>query len=185
MINFLQNLGLSQVISEPTNFEPHKNHSCIDLIVTDQPNIILESGTRASLDSYCHHQIIHCKVNFRIPPLPFERKIWHFNRANSAAIKRCMISFPWRQHLHLNTDPNWQVKAFDIIFNKISVDFIPNETKRFVARDPPWITKSLKQCSIKKIDFSEITKGMDIKLLIKFGLALFVLNVNKLLNLSN
>ena len=38
-------LGLSQLISEPTNFEPHKNPSCIDLIVTDQPKIILDSGT--------------------------------------------------------------------------------------------------------------------------------------------
>jgi len=70
-------LGLSQVISEPTNFEPRSNSSCIDLIVTDQPNIILNSGTRASLDSTCHHQIIHCKVNLTIPPpTPFERKIW-------------------------------------------------------------------------------------------------------------
>ena len=85
----ITNLGLFQLISEPTNFEPHKNPSCIDLVVTDQPNIILDSGTRASLDSYCHHQIVHCKVNFRIPPpLPFERKIWHFNRENTAAIKR-------------------------------------------------------------------------------------------------
>ena len=33
--------GLSQFISEPTNFEPHRNLSCIDLVVTDQPNIIL------------------------------------------------------------------------------------------------------------------------------------------------
>ena len=33
-------LGLSQVISEPTNFEPNKKPSCIDLIVTDQPNIV-------------------------------------------------------------------------------------------------------------------------------------------------
>ena len=61
----ITNLGLFQLISEPTNFEPHKNPSCIDLVVTD-----LDSGTRASLDSYCHHQIVHCKVNFRIPP-PF------------------------------------------------------------------------------------------------------------------
>ena len=30
-------LGLSQLISEPTNFEPHKNPSCTDLVVTDQP----------------------------------------------------------------------------------------------------------------------------------------------------
>ena len=89
------NLGLSQVISKPTNLEPHKNLSCIDLFVTDQPNIILDSGTRASLDSYCHQQIIYCKLNFKIPPpLPFERKIRHYNRADSAAIKRSMTNFP-------------------------------------------------------------------------------------------
>ena len=38
-------LGLSQLISEPPNFEPHKNPSCIDIVVTDQPIIILDSGT--------------------------------------------------------------------------------------------------------------------------------------------
>ena len=138
-------LGLSQLISEPTNFEPHKNPSCIDLVVTDQPNIILDCGTRVSLDSYCHHQIIHCKVNFRIPPpLPYERKIWHFNRANSAAIKRSMTSFPWRQHLNVNTDPNWQVKTFTDTLLNIMSSFVPNEIKRFVPRNPPWITKPLK-----------------------------------------
>ena len=138
-------LGLSQLISEPTTFEPHKNPSCIDLVLTDQPNVILESGTRASLDSYCHQQIVHCNVNFRIPPpLPFERKIWHFNRANSATIKRSMTSFPWRQHLNITTNPNWQVKTFiDTSLNIIS-NFLPNETKRFVPRDPPWITKPSK-----------------------------------------
>ena len=67
--------SLSQVISEPTNFEPDKNPSCIDLVITDQPNLILYSRTRASLDPYCHHQIIYCKVNFRIPtPPPLDRK---------------------------------------------------------------------------------------------------------------
>ena len=54
----LSSLGLFQVISEPTNFEPNKNPTCIDLVITDQPNLILDSGTRASLDSYSHHQII-------------------------------------------------------------------------------------------------------------------------------
>ena len=84
----LSSLGLSQVISEPTNFEPNKNPSCIDLVITDQPNLILDSGTRASLDPYCHHQIIYCKVNFKIPPPPpIHRKIWHFNRANVTGIK--------------------------------------------------------------------------------------------------
>ena len=72
----LTSLDLSQIISEPTNFEPNKNPSCIDLIITDQPNLILSCGTRGSLDSYCHHQIIYCKVNFRMPPPPpFRRNI--------------------------------------------------------------------------------------------------------------
>ena len=144
-------LGLSQVISEPTNFEPHKNRSCIDLLVTDQPNIILDSGTRASLDPYCHHQIVHCKVNFRIPPPPpFERKIWHYSRADSASIKRSMRNFPWQEHLSINNDPNWQVKTFTDTFLNIMSNFIPNETKKFVPRDPPWITKPLKAMLNKK-----------------------------------
>ena len=66
--NLLTSLGLAQVISEATNLEPNKNPSCIDLVVTDQPHLILDSGTRASLDPYCRHQIIYWKVNFRIPP---------------------------------------------------------------------------------------------------------------------
>ena len=122
---------ITKLISEPTNFEPHKNPSCIDLVATDQPNIILDGGTRASLDSCCHHQIVQWKVNFRIPPppppLPFQRKIWHFNRANLAAIKRSMTSFPWRHHLDINTHPNWQVKTFIDTFLIMS-NFIPNET---------------------------------------------------------
>ena len=67
-------LGLSQIISVPTNFEPNRNLSCIDIVVI-LPNLILDGGTRAPLDSYCHYQIIQCKVNFGIPPPPFERKI--------------------------------------------------------------------------------------------------------------
>ena len=69
-------LYLSQVISEPTNFTPGENPSCIDLLVTGQPNILNYSGTRSSLDIECHHQIIYGKVNFRIPPPPpIERKM--------------------------------------------------------------------------------------------------------------
>ena len=134
--DLFSSLDLSQVISEPTNFEPNCKPSCIDLIVTDQPNIILDSGTRASLDSFCHHQIIYCKVNFEIPPPPpFERKIWHFSRANITSIRKSMTTFPWLQHFNLNTDPNWQVKTFTDIFLNIMENFIPNE-KQICSSEP-------------------------------------------------
>ena len=61
---FTLSLGLTQIISEPTNFEPHKNPSCIDLIFSDQPYLIMESGTRSSLDVLCHHQIIFLHRKF-------------------------------------------------------------------------------------------------------------------------
>ena len=85
-------LNLSQIISEPTNFTPNKRSTCIDLIVTDQPNLVLDSGCRDSLDTTCHHQVTYCKVNFKIPPPPpIERRVWHYNKANTAAIHRSMI----------------------------------------------------------------------------------------------
>ena len=66
----ISQLRLSQLINEPTNFEPNKNPSCIDLIFTDQPTLRLESGVRPSLDSFCHHQITYWRMNFQIPPPP-------------------------------------------------------------------------------------------------------------------
>ena len=63
--NLFISLGLSQIIYEPTNFEPNKK-TAIDLIITDQPNLTLDSRTYTPLDPYCHHQIIYFKVNFRI-----------------------------------------------------------------------------------------------------------------------
>ena len=147
----LTELNLSQLISEPTNFTPGKNPSCIDLLITDQPNLLLNSGTRPSLDSKCHHQIIHGKVNFKIPPPPpTERKIWHYNKANTEAIKNSMTSFPWAKHLKINTDVNWQVKQFTQIFFNIMSNFIPHDTKKFIPRDSPWINKTLKSLLRKK-----------------------------------
>ena len=138
-------LGLTQLINEPTNFEPNKKPTCIDLIFTDQPNLVIESGTRPSLDTFCHHQIIYCRINFLIPPAPsFDRKIWHFNRANTPSIQRAISNFPWREHLNSKQDSNWQAETFtDIILNIMS-NFIPNETIRIKPKDPPWIKKQIK-----------------------------------------
>ena len=149
--DLISSLGLYQVIREPTNFEPNKNATCIDLIITDQPNLILDCGTRPSLDSFCHHQIIHCKVNFNLPPAPsYKREMWYYHRANRNLIQRSMANFPWEAHLNLNHNPDWQVKEFNKIFLNIMSNFIPHETKKVFPRDSPWITKPLKTMIRKK-----------------------------------
>ena len=138
-------LGLSQLINEPTNFEPNKRPTCIDLIFTDQPNLILESGTRSSLDPLCHHQITHCRFNYRIPPPPsFERKIWVYEKANVTQIRKSIAQFPWENHFRGNPDVNWQVDSFTKIILNIMSNFIPNKIIKVVPKDPPWITRDLK-----------------------------------------
>ena len=67
--NLLTTFDLSQLISEQTNFEDNKSPSCIDLIICDQPNVVMESGVRPS-DNFCKHQMTFCNQNLHIPP-PF------------------------------------------------------------------------------------------------------------------
>ena len=138
-------LGLTQLITEPTNFEPHKNPSCIDLIFTDQPNFVLDSGTRSSFDPLCHHQITYCSFNYKIPPPPsFERKIWMYDKANVNLIRNSISRFPWEEHFRENQDVNWQVQSFNEKILNIMSNFIPNKTIKVIPREPPWIDKALK-----------------------------------------
>ena len=55
-------IGLSQLIAEPTNFQENAAPSCIDLFFCDQLNLVIESGTRPSIDPFYKHQIIFCRV---------------------------------------------------------------------------------------------------------------------------
>ena len=50
-------IRLSQIIKELTYLLDNSS-SCIDLIFTFLPNMVIDSGVHASLHSNCHHQII-------------------------------------------------------------------------------------------------------------------------------
>ena len=64
--------GLHQIINEPTHVL-EKSSSCIDLIFTSQPNLVVDSGVHPSLHPNCHHQIVYAKFNLKIHfPPPYE-----------------------------------------------------------------------------------------------------------------
>ena len=62
-------------------------------------------------------------------------------------------------------------------------NYIPNEVKRFVPRDPPWINKQLKTLLNRKNRFLKNYKNMVIKSRTKSGLTPFGVNANRLSNL--
>ena len=51
--------GFHQLISEPTLLLPN-SISCIDLIFTDQSNLVVDNGTHSSLNPKWHQQIAYC-----------------------------------------------------------------------------------------------------------------------------
>ena len=65
----IPSIGLHQLISEPTH-EIGSSSSCIDLILTDQPNVFTETGVHPSLDPLCHHHIVYGELNVRCHRFP-------------------------------------------------------------------------------------------------------------------
>ena len=67
--------GLVQLICERTYILPN-SPSCIDLIFTNQMNLVVDSGTHPSLHPTCHNQIIHCKMNLEVEyPSPYQSRV--------------------------------------------------------------------------------------------------------------
>ena len=56
---FIEKNNLYQLINEATNIG-RENMSCIDLIITDHPNLFVKSGFHPSLDVHCQHQLVYC-----------------------------------------------------------------------------------------------------------------------------
>ena len=137
-------VGYSQLINEPTNFEPNKSPSCIDLIFASQPNLVVESGVHPSLFNTCHHQIIFAKVSFKLfLPSPYEREIWHYSRAQVPLIQRSIKNFDWSRAFE-NLSINDQVELFNNTLINIFRNFIPHESIKCSYRDPPWLNKDIK-----------------------------------------
>ena len=146
LFNLFSDLNLTQIISEPTHFRENCLPSCIDLIISDQPNLVLNSGVRPSLDPACKHQIIFCKINFSIPPPPpYSRKVWQFDRANSPLIAKAISQFPWHERLNQILDsPSLQVRLLNETILNIMSTFVPNKTIKITPSAPEWLNQDIK-----------------------------------------
>ena len=135
--------GLTQMISEATHILAN-SATCIDLLFTNQPNLISKCGVYSSLHPNCHHQIIYATVNYKIyfPP-PYERKIYHYNRADTKSIQNCLANIDWDRAFY-NLSVNQQVDTFNNYLMNTFSNYIPNEMITVFDKDPPWITQSIR-----------------------------------------
>ena len=138
--NLTSQFGLHQVIKEPTHILD-TSPLCNDLIITSQPNLIIESGVYLSLHSYCYHQIIFAKFNLEIVyPPPYVREVWHYKDANIELIRREINEFNWQKAI-LNTNVNEKVDIFNSTFLNILSNFIPHEFVVCNTKTHPGLTR--------------------------------------------
>ena len=145
----LESNDLTQLIDQPTNIES-RGVSCVDLIITDQPNLLVDYGIHSSLDNFCHHQIIYGKVNVSVPsPPPYKRQVWDYSEANKEEIRNTLLSTDWSFEFS-----DLSVDEMTSVFTKLVMDimhrFIPNKTIKCNDKDPPWITPEIKTAIKRK-----------------------------------
>ena len=70
--------------------------SCIDLIFTNQSNLVIDSGVHPSLHTNCHHSIVYSKLNVNVKfTQPYERLVWDYNKADTEKIKKSTKRVHW------------------------------------------------------------------------------------------
>ena len=124
--------------------------TCIDLIVTDQPNLFMEYGVHPSLDEHCQHQIIFGELNISLAcPPPYKRTVWDYSKSNVQSIRGLLQQTDWPLTFQgLNADQMTELftnKLFGIIKANI-----PNKILRLNDKDPPWITRQVKTAIKRK-----------------------------------
>ena len=70
--------------------------SCINLIFTNQPNVIASSGTHPLHDNY-QHQITFAKATLRVEySPPYKPHVWDYENANINGINKALSQFHWQ-----------------------------------------------------------------------------------------
>ena len=129
--------GLQQIINEPTHIQG-KSVSCIDLIFSSQPNLVMSPGIHSSLHQNCHYQIIFAKFSLKVHyPPPYECEVWHFKKANT------INGFPWERSF-TSLDINDKVYLFNKTIRNILLNFIPHGTITVDDRDLSWTNSQVK-----------------------------------------
>ena len=103
-----------QLISQPTHLFP-ASFTYIDLIFTDQPNLVVHDSVHPSLHKNCHHQITFCKWNLKTEsPPPNEHLVWDYRKTDTNSISKTLKQVNWKV-LFQNKNVHEQV----LILNKI------------------------------------------------------------------
>ena len=99
----------------------------IDLICTNKPNLIVDSGVLSSLNINFHHQIVYSKVNLNVVYLPpYQHLVLDYKRANIDCIRKYFDSVDWHKLLS-GINVHQEVKLLNKTILNVLCNYIPSK----------------------------------------------------------
>ena len=143
LLNIVSQNNLFQLINEPTRSTEYTN-SLLDLIITDSPGLVLDSGTLPPI-SNSDHAVIYAKLALSFPrERSFYRRIWKFKNANFIDLNECLSSAPWDTGFLTFDDINDITSFWFDLFVDTLKTFIPNRDVLIRPKDKPWMNTEIK-----------------------------------------
>mgnify|MGYP000285046793 CR=1 FL=1 len=125
--------NLKQIVSKPT-YVVNNQSTLIDLVATDQPNLVLENEMLPSPHAPCHHRVNFVRMNLKCTvPDPTTRYVFHYGRADEESLQRSLYQLDWQSFLE-NKHPSEQLEFFDECLMNTATNYIPGED--FLSKGP-------------------------------------------------
>ena len=134
--------SLHQLISRPTHLLPTSS-TCIDLIFTDQPNFVVNSGAHPYFIKIAIIKMF-CKLNLQIEyPPPYECSVWDYKKADTNSIKKALKQVNCK-FLFQNKNVHEQVLILNKTLLNVFSNYVSNKIFTISDKDLPWMTQYLK-----------------------------------------
>ena len=110
--NLISSYGLKQLIAKPSHILPTSG-SCIDLLFTNQTNMVMNNGVFPSIHQSFHHQIVLAEVSLKIfYRSPSTQHVWGYSNINHEAIYNGIDGFDWEKAFS-KVNVHTQVKLYN------------------------------------------------------------------------
>ena len=140
LYNLLNSFNLQQLIKEPT-----RKDNLLDLLITNNPRLIINSGV---LDPI--HDLDHCtifgKLNYNIKyNKPFRRTIWDYPAGDYVKLNDQLLQIPWGLVVGESDNVNDAVEMLTQLIKQCVNNCIPHKTIKIFTKDKSGMTPRVKQ----------------------------------------
>lgn len=141
--DLVNTFNLMQLINEPT-YITTTSANILDLIITDSPGYISDSGVLPPIGS-SNHAIPYCKLKKYIPSNSvFTKDLWDFNRGDYTGLRLAIEDLPLNELVHSSEDIDTIVDRWTTLILDTAKEFIPFKSVKIHSRDKPWMTSEVR-----------------------------------------